>query len=420
MQYKQAAGKHQGLPTLSFMKQLLYIIPYNQLFPPKNGGMLRNYFLCYELSKYYSVTLVTFQEAGSFKNGSDGYFWNEEIRVITIPVPATKPVGFKKIVNAIKGRFYQWRFFSSVNNYALYGHPVIKNLLKKTNYHFIIMPHLGTLRLMHLIHRYGGKSTKIFDAHNVDHLLFAGGNDLSIATNSKRYEQIRREEKSLHTKVDLFLACSETDRQIVEEINRSKIKGLVVPNGADTYHNQFMIQKDTSIKQILFCGSLDYQPNIDGIVWFYQDIWPFLQKMVPGIRLVVIGRNGNRPEYEELKKDESIDFIGEVLQVKEYYMQTSVSIVPLRSGSGTRLKILEAMCLGNPVVSTTIGAEGIECTNGVNIMLADEAEMFASAVAGLLMQTEKAELLRINARRLIDEKYSWEIVGKKLANALGE
>jgi polysaccharide biosynthesis protein PslH len=400
------------------LKQILFVVPYRHLFPPKNGGMLRNYFLCFELSKYYKVTLLTFQDANDFVDLKEGYQWNNEIKVVTIPVPAVKKKGIIKVFNGIKGRIYQRKFFRSTGDYHLYGYPCLKRLLKENVFDSVIFAHASSLELSYLVKKHSPGTAVILDAHNVDHLLLKQEKNLLIAANQKQYQHLKKFESTLSKRTDYFLACSDQDKMILENINEHRIKGFVIPNGADTYKNLFQLQKKVTGKQILFCGSLDYEPNKDGLLWFYREVWPLLKVAEPGIKFTIIGRNGHDEFYHPLKTDSSIDFIGEVREVQSYYYQNNLSIVPLRKGSGTRLKILEAMSLGTPVVSTSIGAEGIKCTHGKNIILADDARSFAEAVLELLGNNDKAEFIRQEARGLIEQYYSWERLGINLAQVL--
>jgi glycosyltransferase involved in cell wall biosynthesis len=378
--------------------------------------MLRNYFLCFELSKYYKVTLLTFQEAEDFADGTEGYQWNPQINVVTIPVPSPKPKGLKKFYNSVKGRIYQGNMFRSTGDYHLYGFPCLKSLVSKEDFSFVVFAHMSSLELSYLVKKYSKNTVSFLDAHNVDHLLFEQENDLSQPLNKKRHQFLKKGESSIYKYVDFFLACSTQDKTILETINHNRIAGFTIPNGADTYRNQFQIEKRIEGKHLLFCGSLDYEPNIDGLKWFHSEVWPLIKKADPSIRFTIIGRNAGATTYQELKADQSIDFVGEVDEVKKYYYQSSLAIVPLRKGSGTRLKILEAMSLGTPVVSTSIGAEGIDCSHNSDIVIADDIFSFVRAVLDLLNDNQKAEFIRLNARKLIDDFYGWDAIGKKLAS----
>lgn len=376
--------------------------------------MLRNYFLCYELSKYYDISLVTLQNPTEFVQGRSGYQWNAAIKVYGPEKKRENRGLVRKVVNAIKGRIYQRSLFRPANDFDLYGYPLIHQLLKKEKFDVIIFAHIRTLEIARYYRRYLHNTIKIIDAHNVDHLLYAAENDITIPLHRKEYDCIKKWEANIYRKADYFFACSEMDQQILGELNQQKVKGFVVPNGADTYRCLYHEDKDLNRKELLFCGSLDYLPNKEGLLWFHKEVWPLLLEQVPGIHLTVIGRNAERSVYKELIDDDTIRFVGEVDEVKDYYYDSTLCIAPLQKGSGTRLKILEAMSFGNPVVSTEKGAEGIAYTNGENICIANGPGEFAQQVMWLLQNPGRAATIRANARKLIDNLYSWEHIGQTL------
>ena len=129
------------------------------------------------------------------------------------------------------------------------------------------------------------------------------------------------------------------------------------------------------------------------------------------MKFTIIGHFSNKRDYQDLINDVAVNFVGPVRSVIPYYMRSSIAIVPLLSGSGTRLKILEAMSMGNPVVSTGIGAEGIECTSGKDILISDEPSAFANQIALLLNDHIRFEEIRNNAADLVNRKYQWKQIG---------
>jgi glycosyltransferase involved in cell wall biosynthesis len=155
---------------------------------------------------------------------------------------------------------------------------------------------------------------------------------------------------------------------------------------------------------------LDYPPNQNGLLWFYEKVWHDLKKAIPHVKLTVIGRNPISEEYRPLKEDSNINFIGEVESVVPYYLSSSMAIVPLLQGSGTRLKILEAMSLLTPVISTTIGAQGIDYTEN-NIIIADTPEDFLEKI-NTHLSNDILEVIANNALNLIKEKYDWQVITK--------
>jgi glycosyltransferase involved in cell wall biosynthesis len=219
-------------------------------------------------------------------------------------------------------------------------------------------------------------------------------------------------ERNLHKKVDSFFSCSNEDNAKLTSLNKSRIKGTVIPNGVNTDSRPFDDNQEKYLHQeLIFCGSLDYFPNLEGLKWFYEEVFPVITTTLPAVTLTVIGSLTKREKYDFLKDNAAVNLIGKVETVVPYYNKASVSIVPLKTGSGTRLKILEAMSMGNPVVSTTIGAEGIDFVKDKHILIADDASEFAMHVVSLLRSREKFNTLRNDAVELVKLKYDWQKIG---------
>jgi polysaccharide biosynthesis protein PslH len=271
-----------------------------------------------------------------------------------------------------------------------------------------------------LIKNFCKNSLHIYDAHNVDSELWEQ-QSITIDPKYKSYAIKALEiEKSLFKKVDSFICCSEVDYEKLVHLNQYKVGGAIIPNGVDIMAKPFdeSINKN-KLKNLLFCGSLNYFPNMQGLLWFYKDVFPLLKQQIPDISLTIIGNINCNKYYEDLIADTSVRFIGNVESVVPYYQGSSVAIVPLLSGSGTRLKLLEAMSMGNPVVSTTIGAEGIDYINGKHLLVADTAIGFADQIVTLINNSEHFDIMRTSALDFVKSKYSWEIIGDDLNNYLG-
>ncbi|MFM8580391.1 MAG: glycosyltransferase family 4 protein, partial [Planctomycetaceae bacterium] len=165
-------------------------------------------------------------------------------------------------------------------------------------------------------------------------------------------------------------------------------------------------------RTMVFVGSLDWMPNEDGLEWFADAIWPLVRQRVPDARIRLVGRRpGSR--VQRLAAIPGIELVGEVPDTRPEIARSAVVAVPLRIGGGTRLKIFEAMASGRPVVSTSLGAEGLQVTHGRDILLADTAEEFASAVSRLLESSTEREQLATAARRLVEEKFSSAAIARQ-------
>lgn len=154
-------------------------------------------------------------------------------------------------------------------------------------------------------------------------------------------------------------------------------------------------------------GSLEWQPNVTGIVWFVNKVLPLIRQKLPTVTLHIAGRNPV-PEIRDLHDGTSVVVHGEVASATMFRRQFAISIVPLFSGSGIRIKILESMGVGRPIVSTTIGAEGLGTTDGVNLLIADDPQAFADSCVELLTNEELYARLTTAAYEFVDKKYSWK------------
>ena len=190
-----------------------------------------------------------------------------------------------------------------------------------------------------------------------------------------------------------------------------------VPTGVDL---EFFAPPDRPAKMadLVFLGSMDWMPNIDGIHWFVGHVLPLIRKRLPDCSLAIVGRKPAQSVRELGEKDPRIQVTGTVPDVRPYLWGGAVSIVPLRIGGGTRLKIYEAMAAKIPVVSTTIGAEGLDVVNGENIAIADEPEDLAARCVALLEDETSRCRMAAAAWEMVATRYSWEVVSRKFEGLL--
>lgn len=190
---------------------------------------------------------------------------------------------------------------------------------------------------------------------------------------------------------------------------------VVVPNGVDTSRIQ-PNRRPADRPMMLYTGRMDYRPNSDAAVWFCRSILPAILAEVPDAHLMVVGREP-ADEVRALAALPAVTVTGTVPDVRPYYEQAAVAVVPLRAGGGTRLKILEAMAAGVPVVSTSIGCEGLDVEPGRHLLVADDEQGFARETIRLLKDAPTGRALSARARELAVARYDWESVGQRLLSA---
>lgn len=223
--------------------------------------------------------------------------------------------------------------------------------------------------------------------------------------------KLRRYERQKMPIYQACVTCSEADAAVV----RQDAPGIilhVIPNGVDL--EQFcpsgLPRKDPPV--LLFVGTMHYYPNIDAVRYFFEDIYPLIRQARPDIQVQIVGHRPP-PEIQRLTRLPGVEVTGSVPDVRPYYEQAKVFIVPLRLGGGTRLKIVEAMAMGLPVVSTSVGAEGLEVRHGENILIADDPRAFADSVLRLLSDPALWAHLSVGGQQLA-RRYDWRELTKSL------
>jgi glycosyltransferase involved in cell wall biosynthesis len=260
-------------------------------------------------------------------------------------------------------------------------------------------------------YRLGTGAVRILDAHNVE---FDNYRRMSLHASSlfrKKYygresRLLRLEEAEACRRHDAIFATSERDRRLLETLVPGVPK-FVIPNGVDpSYFTPAAGSPEPA--SLVFSGMMAYVPNNDGMLYFLDEIFPLIRAKVPGLKVYIVG---NRPPKSLLERaSESVIVTGYVEDVRPFISKASVYIVPLRMGSGTRLKILEAMSMGKPVVTTSIGCEGLDVVNGETAVIADDPLSFAGSVVDLLGDGQMRERLSRNGMELVRQKYDWSVV----------
>lgn len=221
----------------------------------------------------------------------------------------------------------------------------------------------------------------------------------------------RRWEPRYARQFDQCVVVSPEDARVLRQADPT-LPITVVDNGVDTERLRPLPDAAGSA-DLLFIGTMHYAPNLDAVHYFVQHVLPEVQRRVPEARLIVVGKSP--PEsVRALSNGRDVIVTGEVPAVEPYYAQCAVSVVPLRAGGGTRLKILESMALGRPVVSTTVGCEGLEVRDGEHLLVADEPRTLAAKVVALLQDGDLRCALAARARRLVERRYAWPILGERL------
>lgn len=215
---------------------------------------------------------------------------------------------------------------------------------------------------------------------------------------------------------DASFIASDVDADRLQSCMRDH-RPQVVPNGVDLeyFRNPTVGRPDGN--RLIFTGHMSYEPNVDGVLHFCREILPAIAKHVPGVHLFIVGMQPD-PAILALEQSfpEHVTVTGSIHDVRPYLISSEVSVVPLRSGGGTRLKILEAMAMQRPVVSTAVGCEGLAVENRRHLLIQDDPVQFAEAVIEILKDPTLWNELAKNGRELVEQHYGWDVIAGTVAN----
>lgn len=261
----------------------------------------------------------------------------------------------------------------------------------------------------------------VYDAHNVEHAIlrrFAAtrGHVLTRAAGALEWRRVRAYEREVCRASRLVLVVSDVDRRELAALAGASVAFATVPIAVDGAAGA-PLHELTSDAGVLFLGGLHWPPNADGLATFVRDIWPLVRAARPEATLTSVGRD-DHPVAEICRRAPGVTLTGWVPDIDPFVRQSRVLVVPLRAGSGMRVKILEAMARGVPVVSTSVGCEGIEIEPGRHLLVEDDPARFAAAVVRVLSDGALARSLAQESRALVMQRYDTAAVARTLLAAL--
>lgn len=241
--------------------------------------------------------------------------------------------------------------------------------------------------------------------------LVSGVRAGALRLDAARHLRAARRDASLYAR---RVAVSERDRHLAATVAPGPID--VVPNGVDVEALRPRPDPGSGPPTLIFTGTMNYGPNADGIAWFAREAWPRVVRARPDARLLVVGRDPP-PQVRALARDRAITVTGAVEDIAPWFARSHVAVVPIRRGGGTRLKVLEALAAGRPVVSTRVGAEGL-ALGPDEVLLADEPETIAQAVLALLADPEDRTRRAVAGRSAVEARYGWPALGAHFSDVL--
>jgi sugar transferase (PEP-CTERM/EpsH1 system associated) len=391
------------------MTRILFLVPHLP-YPPHQGGALRNFGLIEELAKRgHRLGLLTFAEP------DQPSLEDTPLAKLCSPaqvIPAPLRTGRDRLRDLLDGHADMARRFWSRD-----FREALIHILRKHSFDVIHLD-LEMTHYLPTLHQYAPASRLIYDSLNAEYDLQRriALRDLRLPTRWPlaiysliQAARLTRLETDLCQVVSHVTACSEADAEKLRQLKHTT-PITVVPNAISVADYQGAIQPaDIPHPAIVFTGKMDFRPNVDAALWFADDILPIIRRSIPDATLIVVGQKPHA-RLDRLRHQPGVILTGFVPDVKPYLAAADVYVAPLRMGSGTRFKLLEAMAMQKAIVSTRLGAEGLAVTSGREMLLADSAGEFAAAVVTLLGDTQRRWALGEAAAKLVSANYDWEAI----------
>ncbi len=391
----------------------ILIATYDLSYPPLSGGSIRTLNLVKHISRQYPVSVVCLAEVPA----EPGLLqqlqrYCERVEVVV----RKKRPKWQQLPGAAQSWLQGWPLEFFLLNHAELSAKIheIADTWGADVLHITpsyLAPYVESLPRL-------SQCKKILDFHDVGSVAYYRMCRLDIGAKLKlrfflRWLLARRWEPKYPERFDACTVVSTVERRVLKSAN-PRLNVAVIENGVDTAALQ-PLPESSGGNTVAFVGSMLYGPNIDGALYFCNDILPLIRQQAPDVELVIVGRDPP-PQIRALAERDGVTVTGRVPDTVPYYQRSQVSIIPLRGGGGTRLKILESMALGRPVVTTSPGCEGLDVADQENILIADTPATFAERVIQLLTDKNLRDRIVGNARRLVETQYDWSVIGDKLVS----
>ena len=393
--------------------KMLWISPY-PIAPPYTGGQIRTFYLIKQLADRFDIILVCAKTPSAAMPRAVKYLKAlHQVRIVQLDASIPKIFRWANPLGQYCGPLSSW-------------HDALDRIMRSAAPSTVVLEYslnaetLGYLKAAHPFAKY------ILNMHNIESLAVKRYASLSRSGFARSLmighlqDKIEKLESCLYKFTDKVWCCSSYDAGILKSMNRHGEADIeIIPNGADV--KSFSCDKSAGkygSRRIIFVGTLRYAPVEDAIIWFYKQVWPILIKDIPDMRFRIVGSAPSARLKHALSTDTGVELVSGVPDVRPHYDESAVSVCPILSASGTRIKIIESMASGTPVVSTTIGAEGLEAISGRHIIIADQPKDFADAIKGLFSDHERYEKIRQNGRLMAETQYDWGVISKAACRSI--
>jgi sugar transferase (PEP-CTERM/EpsH1 system associated) len=394
---------------------LSQIVPY----PPHGGVLQRGYHVLRELGERAQVHLLAFvhpDELGTPEKVEEsrrvlGRFC-EQVEYFPLWVKRSPVHTAAALATSLVSR----QPFSVIAHRSAAFQRRVSALLRQSRFDVV---HVDTVALSEFVFGGGAAAATVLTHHNIESMLMERRANVERRPLARQY--LRREAAKLAgyeartcPRFDVNVVVSAKDGELLA----SRVPGLrtvVVPNGVDVGY--FTPDGEHEEAALIYTGGMNMFANRDAVLYFLDEIWPLVRRRAPATRFFAVGQDPPRELTARAEKDPQVIVTGFVDDIRPYVRKAAVYVVPLRVGGGTRLKVLDAMSSGKAIVSTSIGCEGIAVRPGEHLETADTPEAFADRTVALLGDPARRRTLGAAARRLVEDRYAWRVIGDQLLAA---
>ena len=390
-------------------------------FPPHQGTSLRNFHIIRGLSEHNQISLLSFgPQGGGTEIPPELSRLCEEIQVVGTPARSTAQRVWQMATSSKPDMALRLLDADCAN--------ALETMLRQRPFDIVQVEGIELAWTIPHIRRHAPAAAIVYDAHNAESLLQERAGQADRGTIARwpavlysivQSDRLRRYEAWTVAAADAVTAVSEADSQALLALAQGRVDVTVVPNAidvsayADAVDDALAAGREEPF-DVVFSGKMDYRPNVDAVLWFADVVWPLVLRDHPLARWAIVGQQPHR-RLARLGGAPGLTITGWVPEVVPYLAGAKVFVMPFRVGSGTRLKLIEALASGRAVVSTAVGVEGFAVENGRDVLIAETAEEFARAISRLLDDVALRVQLGQHGRRFA-ERYDWRVLTPRFQN----
>lgn len=382
-------------------------------YPANNGAKIRCYNLLRQLASAHDVTLLSFAAPDEAAPDQVEHLRAFCRHVEALPKPNYRP----RSARATAGYLSRWPR-SLIDTYSPQMAQRVRALAAAGAVDLVIGSQFQSMRYLDALRGIPTILEEIEVTGYYDHIRQARG-AAARARAQLTVSKLNSALRGLLARGCAVTVVSEDERALVQRAAPPGARVEVIPNGVDTLRLRPLPDVQPQPFTLIYPGAVTFSANLDAVTYFIHDVLPLVRHTFPQARFIVTGGAGD-VDISALAAQPGVTFTGYLPDVAAAVREAQAAVVPLRVGGGTRLKVLEAMALGTPVIATRKGVEGLDVRPGANILLADTPDEIADAVATLFRDSALRVGLAANARRLVEENYDWAVIGRRLLTLVND